>query len=148
MRLDDMIREDDSIDILTNSLHYFYWKRIETTNETMTFDISIYNRLLRTLIWRTRRHLMNLVPFCILINAFCHTAQIATDECILYTLFSINVTLVFGNWAVLGNWAFERSPVVCLSQERQTIASQCRILNTQSNLHLISYIIAIDFIIA
>ena len=70
----------------------------------MTFDISIYNRLLRTLIWRTRRHLMNLVPFCILINAFCHTAQIATDECILYTLFSINVTLVFGNWAVLGIW--------------------------------------------
>ena len=65
-----------------------------------------------------------------------------------YTLFSINVTLVFGNWAVLGIWAFELSPVVCLSQERQTVASQCTILNNQSNRHLISYIIAIDFIIA
>ena len=147
MRLDDMIREDDSIDILTNSLHYFYWKRIETTNETMTFDISIYNRLLRTLIWRTRRHLMNLVPFCILINAFCHTAQIATDECI-YLIFNKRY---FGLWQLGRSGhlsAFERSPVVCLSQERQTIASQCTILNTQSNLHLISYIIAIDFIIA
>ena len=147
MRLDDMIREDDSIDILTNSLHYFYWKRRETTNETMTFDISIYNRLLRTLIWRTRRHLMNLVPFCILINAFCHTAQIATDECI-YLIFNKRY---FGLWQLGRSGhlvAFERSPVVCLTQERQTIASQCTILNTQSNLHLISYIIAIDFIIA
>ena len=147
MRLDDMIREDDSIDILTNSLHYFYWKRIEKTNWRMTFDISIYDRLLRTLIWRTRRHLMNLVPFCILINAFCHTAQIATDECI-YLIFNKRY---FGLWQLGRSGhlaAFERSPVVCLSQERQTIASQCTILNTQSNLHLISYMIAIDFIIA
>ena len=105
MRLDDMIREDESIDILTNSLHYFYWKRKETTNETMTFDISIYNRLLRTLIWRTRRHLMNLVPFCLLVNAFCLTAQIATDECI-YLIFNKRY---FGPWQLgrsghLGIW--------------------------------------------
>jgi len=43
MRIEDMITQDESnkIDTSTNSPHFFYGKRIGTTNENLNFNVRV-----------------------------------------------------------------------------------------------------------